>query len=75
MKLLNKDGILIYSTCSILKDENEKILQKVSDISEVVPIEEFKDNNLQYLSGLNGTITICPNSYYEGFFIAKLRKK
>ena len=75
LNLLNPNGILVYSTCSILKDENEKIIEKFSNVSEIVPIEKYDDKNRKYLNSLNGTLTIFPNSYYEGFFIAKLRKK
>ena len=74
IKLVNKGGTIIYSTCSILKDENEKILEKFQDKIEVVPIEKFEDENIKYLPSLEGTITVCPNAYYEGFFIAKLKK-
>ena len=74
LKLVNSGGTIIYSTCSILKEENEEILDKVKDLASIVPIEKFEDKNLKYLEGRKGTITVCPNSYYEGFFIAKLRK-
>lgn len=65
----------MYSTCSILKDENEKILEKVKSQAEILPIEKFDDENIKYLNGEDGTITVCPNLYYEGFFIAKLKKR
>ena len=74
IKLVNKGGTIIYSTCSILKDENEKILEKVKDLVEIIPIEEIEDKNLKYLKSTNGTLTILPNSYYEGFFISKLKR-
>ena len=75
INLLSPGGEIIYSTCSILKDENEKIIEKFFDKLSVVPIEEFKGEKISYLPGLKGTITVCPNSYYEGFFVAKLQKK
>ncbi len=65
----------MYSTCSILKEENEKIIEKFLDKAEIICLEKFKDSKINYLPSLNGTITVCPNSYYEGFFIAKLKKK
>lgn len=72
INLLSTGGEIIYSTCSILKDENEKILEKFKDKVKIVPIPKFEDKNINYLPSSDGTLTICPNSYYEGFFIAKL---
>ena len=69
---------MIYSTCSILKEENEENISKVlkSGKVELVSIEKqiFKDIPLLPVSQ-NGTICVCPNELYEGFFIAKIRKK
>lgn len=71
---------MIYSTCSILKEENEenisKILKsgKVELISIDIEKEEFKDVPLLPVD-IKGTVCVCPNELYEGFFIAKLKKK
>lgn len=77
IKILKKNGELIYSTCSILKEENENIIKEVISKNniELVPIknEYFKDIPLLPTS-LEGTICVYPNETYEGFFIAKLRK-
>jgi len=75
--MLKKDSILVYSTCSIYKEENEyiinKVLNKHKDI-EVLPIEEY--NNLPLLNTtIKGSICLYPNKYYEGFYIIKLIKK
>lgn len=78
-RLIKKNQAIIYSTCSILKEENEEIVNKIlsqfSDIYvEEIDIEE--DDKLKLLpSSIKGTITVMPNKYYEGFYIAKLRKK
>ena len=74
IKLVNYGSTIIYSTCSILKDENEKIIEKVKDLVEVETIEKNKYDNIKFLESLSGTLTICPNEYFEGFFIAKLKK-
>ena len=34
-KLLKKDGILVYSTCSILKEENEQIINEILKINNL----------------------------------------
>ena len=69
---------MIYSTCSILKEENEENLSKIfkSGKVELVPIntENFKDITLLPVT-IPGTLCVCPNELYEGFFIAKIRKK
>lgn len=71
---------MIYSTCSILKEENEENVSKLlkSGKVELVPIdlekEVFKDVPLLPVS-IEGTVCVCPSEFYEGFFIAKFRKK
>ena len=43
---------------------------------EIVPIEnKFLEKVPMLPVKLPGTICICPNELYEGFFVAKLRKK
>ena len=67
----------IYSTCSILKEENEEVLKEVLKKGnvELVPIdkESFGDIPLLPVS-IEGTICVCPTELYEGFFVAKLIK-
>ena len=74
VSLLKKDKYMIYSTCSVLKEENEEILKKVlSDEIEIIPINI---DGVELLpSTIEGVLTIKPNKYYEGFFIALLHKK
>ncbi len=77
VKILKKGHEMVFSTCSILKNENETNLKKAIDkkIVEVVPINLDMFSNIPTLqNGIQGTITICPNENYEGFFVARLRK-
>ena len=77
LKLIKKDGYIIYSTCSILKDENEKLLQKFIDKKqiEIIPLDLSHYNNLPTLkTTIEGTLCLYPDELYEGFFIAKIRK-
>ena len=77
LKLIKKDGYIIYSTCSILKDENEKLLQKFIDKKqiEIIPLDLSNYNNLPTLkTTIEGTLCLYPDELYEGFFIAKIRK-
>ena len=75
---LNSGDLLVYATCSILKDENERLIEKYisKGLVEVVPIEKEKFKDLKVLNSLiEGVITVLPDQYYEGFFVASLRKK
>ena len=77
VKILKKGHEMVFSTCSILKNENETNLKKAIDkkIVEVVPINLDMFSNIPTIqNGIQGTITICPNENYEGFFVARLRK-
>lgn len=75
LKILKPGKEMIYSTCSILKQENEKLLKKVLQNSkaEIVPIQEKLDIPILPVS-IDGTICVCPTVLYEGFFVAKIKK-
>ena len=76
--LLKPGQEMVYSTCSILFCENEEIIQKVLDKEdiEIIPIEIKNADDIPYLPvKIKGTICVCPSELYEGFFVAKIRKK
>ena len=78
IRLLKSGHELVYSTCSILKSENEDIIKEVlkSNQVELVSIDKEKFNNIPFLpTELDFTMLVCPSELYEGFFVAKLRKK
>ena len=69
---------MIYSTCSILKEENEENLSKIlkSGKVEIISIDTKEFKNIPLLPvTIEGAVCVAPNELYEGFFIAKLRKK
>lgn len=77
INILKQNGEMIYSTCSILKEENENNLLKILNNKniEIVPIDKKVFEKIPMLPvSIEGTICVCPNELYEGFFIAKLRK-
>jgi len=77
-KIVRAGGEIIYSTCSILKEENENVVKEILEKGsfEIVPIDENKLEGLPLLPvEIPGTICVCPNELYEGFFVAKIRKK
>ena len=74
LSMLNKNGVLVYSTCSILKEENEQVLKAcLNNNFELLPIDKEK-YDLPYLPSLENTITIAPTELYEGFFVAKIKR-
>lgn len=78
IKILKPGHELVYSTCSILKQENENIIKEIIEKgqAEVMAINEEKLKDIPKLkSNIDGVLTVCPNEYYEGFFVVKLRKK
>lgn len=74
LRLLKKGGTLVYSTCSVLREENEEVLQSVLPRSGCVcePIAPFDD--LPLLPTATGTICVAPTALYEGFFVARIKK-
>ena len=64
-KYLKHGGELVYSTCSILMEENEKIIEKF--------LEKEKSGTTIHFEVICKT-TILPNSQTDGFFICKLKK-
>lgn len=76
--LLKKDGVLTYSTCSILKQENDEVVKYLLDNNQNAEIIHLNLNGYESLPTLKndipGTLTLYPNEYYEGFYIAQIKK-
>lgn len=70
LKYLKVGGFLVYSTCSIFKQENEMQREYFLDRYEnIKPVEfSYRDNNISYLS-------LMPyEKGADGFFISKFQK-
>ena len=78
LALLKPGHEMVYSTCSILAQENEDLLRRVlpSAQGEIVPVDASVFAGMPMLpTKTPGTLCIGPDENYEGFFVAKIRKK
>lgn len=76
-KYLKVGGAMVYSTCTLFKEENENVVQdflekNVDFVLEHVSRLEKIDGG-KYLDN-KGMIQILPHDEYDGFFIAKIRR-
>lgn len=75
IRYLKKDGILIYSTCTIDKRENEENINKFLEEHKNFSLEKINTNTI-VSQDRDGIFNIMPDEYNcDGFFIAKLIKK
>ena len=77
IKILKEGGELVYSTCSVLQEENENIIKDLLNQKNIELINiDFEKYKLPILpTKIKGTICVMPTDEYEGFFVAKIRKK
>jgi NOL1/NOP2/sun family putative RNA methylase len=77
LQILKQNSTMVYSTCSILYEENEFQLEKLlkQNKIEIIPIDENLFKDIPKLpTKIKGTICVLPNNLYEGFFVAKIKK-
>lgn len=77
LRLLRPGCEMIYSTCSVLAQENEEIVSRVlrKTGAQVVPLELAAFDSVPRLSvSIPGTLCVAPDELHEGFFVAKIRK-
>ena len=77
IKHLKVGGEIIYSTCSILKEENDNVVNNLlmnNKNIELIPLDLTNYKDIPTLPSKEGTLCVCPSKYYEGFYVANLRK-
>lgn len=77
-KYLKNGGDIIYSTCSILKEENEEIINNFLENNkefQVEPINLSCNNYFCKYMSKYGYLKVYPNEKTDGFFICKIKKK
>lgn len=80
-KALKVGGTLVYSTCTLNREENEKIVNWALN-SYNLELEQIsfkadnmiKGNNKHLREEINKTVKILPSRRTEGFYIAKFKK-
>ena len=64
-------GVLLYSTCTVSKDENEKVVERFLSEHKDFAAESFSFGGIK----ADGAYTLLPcDCGTDGFFIAKMRK-
>ena len=72
---LKPGGTLVYSTCTLNKEENEENLKWFLSKHNDVEIEKiYIGNNNNFIYNGDGSLTILPNDSMDGFFIGKIKK-
>ena len=83
--LLTHNGVMVYSTCSVLRQESEDQVQRLLESSsgatlELIPFQEGELPSLETAIDKAGCIRTLPGTSYgelgtcDGFFLAKLRR-
>lgn len=71
-KCVKPGGVLLYSTCTVLKQENELVVEEFLNNHPEFSAEDFET---PVGKSTNGMITLLPHLHNtDGFFICKLRK-
>jgi 16S rRNA (cytosine967-C5)-methyltransferase len=74
-RYVKKGGVLLYSTCTLLKRENEEVVEAFLKENKEFFLEKL---NLpkNFPENTSGMLTLVPGEYdTDGFFISRLRRK
>ena len=73
---LKNGGTMIYSTCTLNTEENQDNVEWFLNKHKDAKVEKiFLGNMDNFIYYNDGSLTILPNEYMDGFYIAKISKK
>ena len=77
---LSNNGILVYATCSLAKDEGERIIEKFLNANDDFIVRKIKIEKMDKSITKEGYLRILPHHLKEffgtdGFFVACLQRK
>ena len=73
---LKSGGTMIYSTCTLNTEENQDNVEWFLNKHKDAKVEKiFLGNMDNFIYNNDGSLTILPNEYMDGFYIAKISKK
>lgn len=75
-KYLKKGGELVYSTCTLYKEENEQVVEKFLKENKGYSLVSFKELLPEgFFEDKAGMMTVLPDKIdADGFFVAKIRR-
>ena len=74
-KMVKPGGVLIYSTCTLVRRENEGVVEKFLKVSPDFYLEKLELPAV-FPKNVSGMLALVPGEYdTDGFFIARLRRK
>lgn len=73
-KYVKIGGKIVYSTCTLFREENQNVVKAFLDNNDgfEVEIPDLSDVGIEV--GKDGFVQLLPHDEYDGFFIAKLRR-
>ncbi len=74
---VKKGGVLLYSTCTLFRQENDDIIDKFLSSHSDFSLERIDNlsaiDDGKYTNNI-GKVQLLPHGEYDGFFIARLRR-
>lgn len=73
---LKSGGTMLYSTCTLNVEENQDNIEWFLNNHKDAKVEKiFLGNMDNFMYNNDGSLTILPNEYMDGFYVAKIIKK